>query len=98
MRYTQLELVSNRGNPRIVLCFEDLLLTSQIQITWKGLNKTAYEESVKYEKIKRNILLWIENFSFVSDYNHNKSKYFSVSGEEEDDIIVPTMTDAVLPY
>jgi len=33
MRHSQLELVSYRGHPRIVLCFEDLLLTSQIQIT-----------------------------------------------------------------
>lgn len=33
MRYSQLELISNRGNPGIVLGFEDLFLTSQIQIT-----------------------------------------------------------------
>lgn len=42
MRYSQLELISNRGNPRIVLRFEDLFLTSQIQITqfWGQHSKT----------------------------------------------------------
>lgn len=42
MRHSQLELVSNRGNPRIAVCFEDLLLSGQIQITqfWGQHSKT----------------------------------------------------------
>lgn len=48
MRYSQLELISNRGNPGIVLRFEDLFLTCQIQITWKRLKKTSYEKYLKH--------------------------------------------------
>lgn len=32
---TQLELVCNRGDPGIILCFKHLFRTSQIQITYR---------------------------------------------------------------
>lgn len=31
--HAKLELVGNRGDPRVVLCFEYLLLTGQIQVS-----------------------------------------------------------------
>lgn len=31
------------------------------------------------------------------EYNHNKSKYFSLSGGEQEDTVVPTMADTVPP-
>lgn len=96
MRHSQLELVGYWCHPRIVLCFEDLLLTSQIQITWKGFKKWHMKKIWNLKKIKKYLAVNKKNTFHL--FQRVQSKYFRFNREEKEEMIVPTMMDAAAPY